>query len=192
MGFEQQLVREFFELHGFSVRQTPNTAPRSLVDIEVFNPAPDPGQSVDFMVFPNQLAGIRQARILARGWQAHQKYSLAQLSKSESILHFIESNLSKNPSPVFTEASQDSLNLLLLPSLPTREPARSRATDSLRREGVQGVLSFLSILRALVSRADRFPSAAASDTLRLIRVLKSFDLLKNQQLEIDYENTANQ
>lgn len=190
MGFEQQLVREFFELHGFSVRQSLDTSVRSLVDIEVFNPAYDGTQSVDFMVFPNKLAGIRQARVYARGWKAYHKYSLAQLSKSESILNFIESTIAKDPSPIFSDAPRDSLNLLLLPSLPTREPARTRATERLKKEGVQGVISFLSILRTLISRAERVHPSAASDTLRLIRVLKSFDLLKNQQLELDYDNAS--
>lgn len=186
--FEEQIVREFFELHGFSVRHRPRESNRATVDLEVFNPEPDAGQSLDFMLFPNQLSGVRQARVLARGWKGYQRYSAAQLSKSESILHFIEGHILKGVGPLFPEgdSAADTLNILLLPSMPTKEPVRTRAIELLRPQGVHGVLSFLSVLRTLIGRVERFSAHTSSDTLRLLRILKSFDLLKNQQLEIDY------
>ena len=54
----------------------------------------------------------------------------------------------------------------------------------LKEKGVDGILSFRSMLLDLIEKIDSNRNYGKSDTLQVIRVLKNYDLLKDAQLDL--------
>ena len=78
----------------------------------------------------------------------------------------------------------DVTKILVLPALPTAEPFRSQSVEMLKEKGVDGILSFRSMLLDLIEKIDSNRNYGKSDTLQVIRVLKNYDLLKDAQLDL--------
>ena len=60
---------------------------------------------------------------------------------------------------------------------------------SIRREwatehGIDGIISFRSMLLDIIERVEINKSYGKSDTLQVIRILKNYDLLKDAQLDL--------
>ena len=77
-GFDENIVREYFELNGFFVRQfrksrVPTRKRRVGDDVElvVLNPAVPPGLApTGFQLFSADMGKLRQAFVLVKGWHA--------------------------------------------------------------------------------------------------------------------------
>jgi len=54
----------------------------------------------------------------------------------------------------------------------------------LRAKGVDGVISFRSILQELIASVHTNRNYQKSDLLQILRLLKNYDLLKEPQLEL--------
>ena len=74
--------------------------------------------------------------------------------------------------------------LLVLPALPTAEPFRSQSVELLKARGVDGIISFRSMLLDLIEKVEINRSYGKSDTLQVIRILKNYDLIKEAQLDL--------
>jgi hypothetical protein len=80
--------------------------------------------------------------------------------------------------------------ILVLPSLPTAEPFRSQSVAMLKEHGIDGIISFRSMLLDIIERVEINKSYGKSDTLQVIRILKNYDLLKDAQLDLIAERHA--
>jgi hypothetical protein len=78
----------------------------------------------------------------------------------------------------------DVTKILVLPSLPIAEPFRSQSVAMLKEHGVDGIISFRSMLLDIIERVEINKSYGKSDTLQVIRILKNYDLLKDAQLDL--------
>ncbi len=54
----------------------------------------------------------------------------------------------------------------------------------MRENGVDGVLSFRTMLLELVNHLDTAKNYEKSDLLQILRILKTYDLLKDAQLDL--------
>jgi hypothetical protein len=54
----------------------------------------------------------------------------------------------------------------------------------LKEKGVDGVISFRSMLLDLIEKVELNRNYGKSDTLQLIRILKTYDLLQDPQLDL--------
>jgi hypothetical protein len=54
----------------------------------------------------------------------------------------------------------------------------------LKERGVDGIISFRTILQELISRVEVNRNYRKSDTLQMIRILKNYDLLKDPQMDL--------
>jgi hypothetical protein len=54
----------------------------------------------------------------------------------------------------------------------------------LKERGVDGVISFRMILRDIIDRIETNRNYRKSDTLQLLRILKTYDFLKEPQLDL--------
>jgi hypothetical protein len=62
--------------------------------------------------------------------------------------------------------------------------------ELLKERGVDGIISFRSMLLDLVDKVEVNRSYRKSDTLQVIRILKNYDLLKDGQLDMFPERGA--
>lgn len=199
-GFDEQIVREYFELHGFLVRQLRKyqvQARRKTVeeeiDLVVYNPSfVKSDRGPDFFLFSNELARVQRAVVAVKGWHTAVRFTPSTLRNSAEIFSFLEKTVLKRAEDLFvTEDDEDPttsgaglLKILVLPGLPVQEPHRSECVRLLRERGVDAILSFRSMLLELVQKVETNRNYQKSETLQILRILKNYDLIKEPQLDL--------
>jgi len=197
-GFDENIVREYFELHGFLVRQVRKYQVQSRhkthveeIDLVVYNPSFQRGErKPSFMLFGSELPYIHRAMIAVKGWHATPRFTPSVLKSSKDIFKFLQKNVLKTAEDLFTddeelEEETDSLmKILVLPGLPRDEPQRSESIELLRERGVDGVLSFRSMLLDLLGKVERNRNYQKSEILQILRILKNYDLIKDPQMDL--------
>ena len=204
-AIDEGIVREYFEQNGFLVRQVRKYSVRARrktgdeeVDLIVYNPAfVRSARHPEFFLFANELAYIHRAIVVVKGWHTG-KFTPNMLKSSPEIFRFLEENVMKEVTrffPVDAEEpgnSPDVTKILVLPSLPTAEPFRSQSVAMLKEHGIDGIISFRSMLLDIIERVEINKSYGKSDTLQVIRILKNYDLLKDAQLDLLAERSPGQ
>ncbi len=72
--------------------------------------------------------------------------------------------------------------ILVIPSLPSGEPHRSESISLLKEQGIDGIISFATILEGIINNVEINHSYQKSDLLQLIRILKIYDMIKEPQM----------
>ena len=197
-GFDESIVREYFELHGFLVRQlrkyqvqSRRKLPEEEIDLLVYNPAWRNDRKPDFMLFSSELTYVHRAMVVVKAWHTTQRFTAAMLSSSSEILKFLETNVLKTVEGIFREEGEDVFEkatdlqkILVLPGLPTQEPQKSESIRLLRERGVDGIISFRSMLHDILAKIEVNRNYQKSDTLQILRILKNYGLIKDPQLEL--------
>jgi hypothetical protein len=198
-GFDEQIVREYFELHGFLVRQLRKyqvPARKKLaeeeIDLLVYNPSfVAQGRAPNFLLFGTELPYIHRALVVVKAWHTTLRFTPAMLKSSSEIFKFLEKNVLKTVEDVFVDAEEEDafgdreiMKILVLPGLPTAEPHRSESIQLLRDRGVDGIISFRSMLMDIIQKVETNRNYSKSDTLQILRVLKNYDLVKDPQMAL--------
>lgn len=200
-AFDEELVREYFEAHGFHVRQRRGPppgapgrgkAPPEQLELELLNPAYRPGPAPGFALFTNDLPKIERALVVVRPWHATQKFSPGLLTRPAELAGFLEKNLGGKKGgalfpdePLFDGAPAAPLRVLVVPALPQPGPERERAEELLRGLGVGAALSFRSILHDFLNRLEGAKAnAPLSEAARILRTLRNYDLLVTPQMDL--------
>jgi len=200
-GFDENLVREYFELNGFLVRQLNKYQVHSRrkrdveeIDLLVQNPAWKPSeQKPGFQLFANDLPLIRRAIVAVMGW--HTSRLTPSMLRSGSKIHdFLRKEVIEAANEFFSgfedesvesEAGKEGLmRVLVLPHLPANDPLRSESIRQLQEHGVDAILTFPSILENLLHKVETNLSYQKSDVLQMIRLLKIYDMVKSPQGEL--------
>ena len=195
-GFDENIVREYFELHGFLVRQVRKyqvQARRKVaeeeIDLIVYNPTYAPGdREPNFLLFASELPYIHRAVVVVKAWHTIHSFTPTLLKSSSEILKFLEKNVAKTIEGSFSDTdaafgkSQDLKRILVLPGLPTSEPYRSESIQLLRENGVDGIISFRAMLLDIIQKVEVNRSYQKSEFLQILRVLKNYDLLNDSQM----------
>lgn len=184
----ESIVREFFELNGFLVRQqrkfvAPNRRDDEAVDFFAFNPNAEPAAAPSpFVLNPADLQRVRRAAIVVKGWHT-ETFSPAVLEHSPDIYRFVQPKIFQRAIEAF--GGDDAiLKILVIPGLPRERELRDRCVNLLQEKGVDAALTFPVLLSDLIERIEVNRNYAKSDVLQLIRILKNYDLLKDPQLEL--------
>jgi len=202
-AIDEGIVREYFEQNGFLVRQVRKYQVQARrktgdeeIDLVVYNPAYARGsRRPDFFLFANELAYIQRAIVVVKGWHTG-RFTPNMLKSSPEIFRFLEQNVLKEVTRFFPVDAEEPGNapdvtkILVLPSLPIAEPFRSQSVAMLKAHGVDGIISFRSMLLDIIERVEINKSYGKSDTLQVIRILKNYDLLKDAQLDLMAERHA--
>lgn len=196
-AIDEGIVREYFEQAGFFVRQARKYAltarkgaGEEVLDLLVFNPSWQRGsRKPDFFLFANELPFVHRAVVSIKGWHAGGRFTPSTLRNQPDIFRFLEQSVLKEASRFFPTDQEDPdgaglLKILVLPGLPTAEPYRSQAVAMLKEKGVDAVISFRAMLLDLIDKVELNRNYGKSDTLQLIRVLKTYDLLRDPQLDL--------
>ena len=193
-GFDDSLVREYFELNGFFVRPSRKHAGLSRRqktdepgDLLVINPSLASASAPGFQLFTTDLAGLATAVIAIRPFYAAKSITPTMIRKGD-WLEFIRKEAAETAKESFAvegpALSPAPARILVLPGLPAGEPQRSESITLLRDQGVDHVLTLRTILENLAQAAEAHPRQAKSDTLQLLRLLRAFDMLNAAQLEL--------
>ncbi len=188
-GVSEAVVREYFEALGFLVTQPrkyavpvrPKTADEE-IDLLVVNPTVVATTRPAGMVWSTEdVRGIGRALVAVRGWHTERFYA-AMFEQSPDILRFAEEATVHAARKLL--GSEDVLTVLCLPRLPASDELKTKTLEALRARGVDGVLLFGTLLADLIHGVDVSRSYEKSDLLQLLRVLKAYDLLKHDQMEL--------
>jgi hypothetical protein len=196
-SFDEDIVREYFELNGFFARQLSKYAVRSrkkpvedAVELLVYNPsAPSAAPEPNFQLFSSDMASIRQAIVVVHGWQ-QTRVTPAILKSPARLLDFLKKEVLGQIDTLFVieeGALEDAAayrKVLVLPGLPTTEPQRSECIALFKEQGVDGVIAFSTILEDLLRHVEVNHSYQKSELLQLVRVLKVYDMVQAPQMSL--------
>lgn len=192
---DENIVREYFEQNGFLVRQLRKYRVQSRkkrrdeeIDLLVFNPSYSPrSRRPDFMLFSSELRYIHRAVVVVKGWHTL-RFTPSMLRSSPEIFRFLEKQVVKQISALFRSASKgdedDLLKILVLPGLPTENPYREQSMELLKEKGVDGIISFRSMLLDILARVEINQNYQKSDILQVLRIMKNYGLLSDPQMEL--------
>lgn len=183
------IVREYFELLGFLVSQPrkyvvpgrQKTAEEE-IDLVVFNPVATDQSIPDKLIWTtDDLQGITRAVVGIRGWHTERFYA-STFEQAPDILRFVDEDCLRVAAEMLGRGRI--ATVLCLPRLPASGSLKDQTIEFLRSKGIDGVISFRTILSALVRRIDTNKNYEKSDLLQIIRLLKNYDLLREEQLEL--------
>ena len=184
------IVREYFETLGFFVIQ-PNkhqVVARHKHDVEEIDLLiTRPGQAGVFkppkevIWGADHLADVQRAVVSIRGWHTD-RFSPATLKKNPEIFRFTELPVTKEARKILGPGSVT--KILCLSDLTASAELHAETVLMLRENGVDGVLSFRTMLQELIDHLDTSKNYEKSDLLQILRILKTYDLLKDAQLDL--------
>jgi len=181
------LVREFFELHGFLVRQQRKFVAQTKdedeqIDFFVLNPKAATAGTVPFVVGPESLNQLHRAVVVVRGWHT-EKFSAAVLENSPEIFRFLEPDSMRRLEAEFGD-DRPFLKLLVVPALPQSAEGRDEAIQFLQSKGVDAVIPFRAMLADLIERIETNRNYTRSDLLQVLRILKNYEFFPGPQMEL--------
>ena len=182
------IVREFFELNGFFVRQQRKFVSNARrdddeIDFLIWNSHYEPlAEPPPFVLSPQDLSAISRAVVVVKGWHT-ETFSPGVLANAPEIFRFVEP-------PVFAQAARafredgPLVKILVVPALPQSETARQASIDLLRSKGVDAAIPFRTMLLDLIGQIEVNRNYQKSDLLQMIRILKNYDFFREPQLEL--------
>ncbi|HWY74970.1 MAG TPA: hypothetical protein VN281_05100 [Verrucomicrobiae bacterium] len=184
----ETIVREYFELHGFLVRQQRKYVASTRredddIDFFVLNPQPrDREVPLPFILASEDLPGVARAVVVVKGWHT-ETFTSGVLANAPEIFRFLEPGVFKRAIETFGEDGALT-KILVVPALPQTEEARQQSIALLRGKGIDAVIPFRTILGDLIAQTEANRNYQKSDVLQLIRVFKNYDFFKDPQLEL--------
>lgn len=184
----ETIVREYFELHEFLVRQhrkyiAQNRREEDDIDFFVLNlHATKREGEAPFVLASADLKHIERAIVAVKGWHT-ETFSSARLASTPEIFRFVGTKVFQQAARVFGEDGAP-LKILVIPALPQSDQARAESIALLRSKGIDAVIPFRTMLADLVEKIEVNRNYQKSDVLQMIRILKNYDFFKEPQLEL--------
>ena len=184
----ETIVREYFELHGFLVRQqrkyvSPTRRGDDDIDFFVLNPLATPRVGeLPFILGSSELPFLARAIVVVKGWHT-ETFSSARLTSTPEIFRFVGPEVFQQAAKVFGENGAP-LKLLVVPALPHSAASREESIALLRAKGVDAVIPFRTMLTDLVDTIEVNRNYQKSDLLQTMRILKNYGFFKEPQLEL--------
>ncbi len=186
---DENIVREYFEAHGFLVCQRRKYIAQSRqktadeeINLVVLNPrATGDELPADFEIATPMLNRIARAIVAIKGWHT-ETFAPGVLAHQPRIFRFVEKRAVEEAQRLV--GSEGLVKILVVPGLPRETKTRQKSIEVLRSKGVDGVISFRSILQELIAGVHTNRNYQKSDLLQILRLLKNYDLLKEPQMEL--------
>ncbi|MEM0965410.1 MAG: hypothetical protein AAGJ81_04550 [Verrucomicrobiota bacterium] len=196
-AFDENIVREYFELNGFLVRQLRKYKVQSRkkradeeIDLLVYNPAPEEvSASRGFQLFSGDVRSIHRALVVVKGWHTS-SFTPRMLKQSNKIFDFLKKDVLDAVEKYFSEDDEliekvDAVTkVLVLPGLPATEPHRQESIELLKENGIDFIVTFRTILENLLQGIEANNSYQKSESLHLLRLLKIYDMIRAPQMEL--------
>ncbi len=184
----EQIVREYFEHLGFMVNQPckyvsvgRNKRIEEELDILITHPQVLEHVVPTEMIWTStHLKSIRRAVVGVRGGHSERFYS-GTYEQAPEILRYAER--SARLAGAARLGGEPLAIILCIPELPASEELQVKTLQGLRERGVDGVLTFRTLLLELVSAVRVNRNYEKSDLLQILRILKVYNIVKDPQLE---------
>lgn len=182
----EALVREYFELHGFFVRQgkkfvAPQARDDDEVDFFVVHPEPQ-DEPPPFILQSSDLPRLGRAIVVVKPWHTD-TFSPGLLANSPEIFRFLEPAALAQTARTFP-GHERIARVLVLPALPRENDLCRQSIALLKSKGVDAVLLFRTLLQDLILSVETNRNYQKSDVLQLLRVLKNYEFFREPQLEL--------
>jgi hypothetical protein len=184
----ETIVREYFELHGFLVRQhrkyiAPQKREDEEFDFFVLNPRAGQadGAALPFVLVGENLKQLVRAVVVVKGWHT-ETFSPGLLAHAPEIYRFVQPEVFRQAEKAFGGGPMT--KILIVPALPQGGEARALSIDLLRAKGVDAVIPFRTMLIDLIDQTKVNRNYQKSDLLQVIRILKNYDFFREPQLEL--------
>jgi len=184
----EQIVREYFEHLGYLVNQPckyvsmgRNKRIEEELDLLVSHP-----QILEHVVPTDRLWNsahlktIRRAVVGVRGGHSERFYS-GSYEQAPEILRYAER--SARLAGAARLGGEPLAIILCIPELPVSEELQTKTLAGLQERGVDGVITFRTMLLELVSSVRVNRNYEKSDLLQILRILKNYNIVKDPQLE---------
>jgi len=184
----ETIVREYFELHEFLVRQhrkyiVQTKREEDDIDFFVLNPKPQKREGEPpFVLASPDLAFVERAIVVVKGWHT-ETFSPAVLANAPEIFRFVEPKVFQQAARAFGKEGTTT-KILVVPALPHGGQAREESIALLRSKGIDAVIPFGTMLADLVEHIEVNRNYQKSDLLQVIRILKNYDFFKERQMEL--------
>jgi len=175
----EQIVREYFEALGFFIIQ-PNKHQvvarhkhdAEEIDLLITRPGPagvaNPPKAVVWGA--KELSKVQRAVVSIRGWHTD------RFSPATELPVIKEARKVLGPGSV--------TKILCVSDLAASAAPQEEALAIMRENGIDGVLSFRTMLLELIENLEVSKNYEKSDLIQTLRILKTYDLLKDAQLEL--------
>lgn len=197
LSFDEDVVREYFELNHFFVRQLQKHLVRSrkkagddTISMLVLNPnVTDESRQTDFQLFSADMSSFRQALVVVHRWQ-DTRITPAILKSNSRLTDFLKKDLLKKQKKAFQaeheliEISEPYRKLMVVPGFPTADPYRAECIALFEEQEMDGVIAFSTILEDLLRHVEVNHSYHKSKLLQLVRVLKIYDMVQSPQMRL--------
>ena len=184
----ETIVREYFELHGFFVRQhrkyvAPTRKEDEEIDFFVLNPQPRAGDApLPFVITSGDLPLVARAIVAVKGWHT-ESFSPAVLANAPEIFRFVEP-------PAFQKATKafggdgPPTRIPVVPALPQNDAARNESIELLRSKGIDAVIPFHTMLADLI-----FVDVPGRVAKQLLQLAQKFGSVDSGQLRVTHDLT---
>jgi hypothetical protein len=186
---DETIVREYFESRGFLVCQrrkyivqARQKTTHEEIDLIVLNPRASPSETPpEFEITSANLKHVARAVVAVKGWHT-EVFAAGVLLHQPKIFGFVEKRAVEEAQRLVGDGNL--VKILVVPGLPRSAKSRQQSIDVLKSKGVDGVISFRSILQELIATVATNRNYQKSDLLQILRLLKNYDLLKEPQMEL--------
>lgn len=188
-----QIVREFFEIQGFLVRQIrkhvspmPDEVEES--DFWIWHPGhASDGQRTTKSGLSQPLDAITSAFVFVKPWHT-ETFTTGVIENDEDLTKRLSSTLEANDAETKSWLQHDPHKILIVSNLPKANAAREKSMALIKEKGFDVVLTFNQILSKLLDQVERNRNYQRSDLLQTLRLLKNYGLVRPLQLEL-FERT---
>ena len=129
----------------------------------------------------DDLQGIARAAVAIRGWHTD-RFSSAVFQQNTELLRLGSAALIQ---PLEEELGQGPVSrVLCVSNLPASPELEEETLSFLQSNGIDGVIIFPTMLRELIRRVETHKNYEKSDLLQTLRILKSHDFFRSEQLDL--------
>ena len=183
----ETIVREYFELHGFFVRQqrkfvAPSRREEDEIDFLVMNPRGEAGGALPFVLGSEDLTRLARAVVVVKGWHT-ETFSPGLLAHAPEIFRFLEPERFQHAARAFGGEGAPA-KILVVPALPHGAEAREQSIELLRAKGLDAVIPFRTMLADLINQIEVNRNYQKSDLLQVIRILKNYGFFPEPQMDL--------
>ena len=182
----ETIVREYFEQHGFFVRQqrkyiATNRREDDQADFLVLNPHAVSVPNPPFTLASIDLRGIARAVVVVKGWHT-ETFSPAVLANAPEIFRSFQPSAFQQAARAFG-TTEPLTNILVVPALPQAGDALLGSIELLRAKGIDAVIPFRTMLGDLIANIEVNRNYQKSDLLQVLRILEKYDFFREPQLD---------
>jgi len=184
----EAIAREYFEVLGYLVSQPCKYTPArhkkadEELDLLIIHPQVREHQVPDRLVWTSaDLRTVARAVVGVRGWHTDRFYA-ATFEQTPEMLRFAERAARRAAAERL--GAEPVAAILCLPELPASGELKEKTLRALKERGIDGVLSFRTMLQELVAKVDINRNYDKSDMLQMLRILKTYGLVRDPQMEL--------